>query len=433
MRDLFPGYYRPTNDEFADMWRDGTIAFDANMLLNVYRYTPKTRERFFDIVERLQGQIWLPHQAAYEYQEKRLTVIAQQLHAYAAIEKLLEDHLQKLEGELRAFQRHPLVSTEDIIKSLRRTINSVRRKLTTTRAEHPDLLQVDELRDRIDSLFCGKVGASYEEPRLDQVYKDADRRISKKLPPGYMDADKKDNGQESARRYGDVVLWHQLLDYAKVQKKPVIFVTDDTKEDWWLRREGKTYGPRPELVQEMHAQAGVGLYMYQTDRFLEEGQRYLRLKPQQEAIDEAREIRQHGEDISEREGQRQTLPSRADMHLAPYLGSLTDQYSTLFNALSGYKDGPTYTATAQHLLTNLIGSLKVPSTTDVIGNLLSNIQIPSTADQLSSQLRSISSLLRSTISDDQPSMVEECLNGEEEASSIDQNDTNDPELGEETE
>ena len=38
MRDLFPSYYRPTDEEFKELWEKCTFIFDANVLLNLYLY-----------------------------------------------------------------------------------------------------------------------------------------------------------------------------------------------------------------------------------------------------------------------------------------------------------------------------------------------------------------------------------------------------------
>ncbi len=45
MRDLFPGYYRPTEEEFAKMWQEGIFVFDANVLLNIYYNGPRKLDR----------------------------------------------------------------------------------------------------------------------------------------------------------------------------------------------------------------------------------------------------------------------------------------------------------------------------------------------------------------------------------------------------
>ncbi|MFM2060738.1 MAG: hypothetical protein RLZZ507_408 [Cyanobacteriota bacterium] len=38
MRDLFPGYYQPTEKEFAELWKECIFSFDTNVLLHIYRY-----------------------------------------------------------------------------------------------------------------------------------------------------------------------------------------------------------------------------------------------------------------------------------------------------------------------------------------------------------------------------------------------------------
>jgi hypothetical protein len=63
MRNIFPGYYRPTDEEFYKMWQECIFVFDANVLLNLYRYSPDTRDELLDVLERLKDRIWIPHQA----------------------------------------------------------------------------------------------------------------------------------------------------------------------------------------------------------------------------------------------------------------------------------------------------------------------------------------------------------------------------------
>ena len=79
MKNLFPGHYKPSEEEFQKLWAECIFVFDTNILLNVYRYSEKTRERLFEILGLLQDRIWLPYQVAYEYQEERLTGLKQKL------------------------------------------------------------------------------------------------------------------------------------------------------------------------------------------------------------------------------------------------------------------------------------------------------------------------------------------------------------------
>src|SRR5438128_8631528 len=79
MRDTFPGYYRPTGEQFRKLWGESFFAFDTNVLLNIYRYTSETREVFFRVLEGLQSRLWVPHQAALEFHRRRLDVIDEQV------------------------------------------------------------------------------------------------------------------------------------------------------------------------------------------------------------------------------------------------------------------------------------------------------------------------------------------------------------------
>ncbi|MCX5981321.1 MAG: PIN domain-containing protein [Nostocales cyanobacterium LacPavin_0920_SED1_MAG_38_18] len=301
MRDLFPGYYQPTEQEFDELWNECIFSFDTNVLLNIYRYSPQTRERLFDILEKLQERIWVTHQVGYEFHKNRLTVISQQSSAYDKIGKILDENLKigkiaTLQKDLEAYKKHSAIEVQEILENietaLKEVIKSVKNNLQDLKQNHPDLLREDILQDKIIEILNGRIGSPY--PDLLYIYKLAEERFKNLIPPGYKD---KDNKQKSVPDiYGDAILWLQLIDYAKSEKKPIIFVTDDDKEDWWLESGGKTISPRPELVQEMLTEAGVKFYMYSADRFLDYAQKFLHLSEQPEVIEEAREIREQDED-----------------------------------------------------------------------------------------------------------------------------------------
>src|SRR2546425_8220950 len=100
MRNLFPGFYERNEEEVNKLWQEGIFVFDTNMLLNVYRYSPETRNRYFEILRQLKEQLWIPYQVAYEYQDNRLTVIQEQIEAYKKIANILHSNSQNLESSL---------------------------------------------------------------------------------------------------------------------------------------------------------------------------------------------------------------------------------------------------------------------------------------------------------------------------------------------
>ena len=84
MRTTFLGYYRFTEEEFSTLWKDCLFVLDANVILNLYRYSKNTSDVLLNILKGISERLWLPHQIAFEYQDNRLETIAGQ-------EKLLEN------------------------------------------------------------------------------------------------------------------------------------------------------------------------------------------------------------------------------------------------------------------------------------------------------------------------------------------------------
>jgi hypothetical protein len=88
--------------------------------------------------------------------------------------------------------------------------------------------------------------------------------------------------------FGDAIIWFQILDYAKSQpqKKPIIFVTDDAKGDWWWIQSGKKWGARPELIAEMR-EVGVEFHMYDSSSFMEEAAKHSKNPPPEKDLADA--------------------------------------------------------------------------------------------------------------------------------------------------
>src|SRR5258706_10523544 len=105
MRNLFPGFYERTEEELNKLWQEGIFVFDTNMLLNVYRYSLETRNRYFEILHQLDNRIWIPYQVAYEYQNQRMSVIQSQAQAYEEVLKILQVTARTLKSSLEPYEK----------------------------------------------------------------------------------------------------------------------------------------------------------------------------------------------------------------------------------------------------------------------------------------------------------------------------------------
>lgn len=303
MRDLFSEYYRLTQGEFDFLWSECVFCFDANVLLDVYRYTPDTRNRLLAVLEKLQERIWIPYQVAKEFHENRIKVIRDQEVPYEKISSKVQKAITGLTNELQALslegrKPHPFINMQQVYAVLDGVLGQVEDVLQKSKEAHPDLLEDDPLLLRIAELFDGKVGDAYDPEALNAKYQEIKIRYSHEIPPGYKDLEAKEppaEGGTDSRAYGDAVCWFQMLDFAKQERKPIVFVTGDVKEDWWLKIYGKTIGPRPELIREMRKEAEVNYYQYVTDVFLERAEAHLNIESKPQAVDEIRDLRRQDE------------------------------------------------------------------------------------------------------------------------------------------
>src|SRR5260221_3874962 len=169
MRKKFFGYYKPTQQEFTKIWREAIFVFDTSVLLNIYRYTPKTREDFFKILEQLKSRIWIPHQVALEYHEQRENVISQQNSIYDDIEGTLS-YLQK--NVINKYKKgHPFADTSKIRDIFEEAVIKAKDVLHAAQSEHPDLLTEDIHLDRLTRLLKDdQIGDEFPKERVHNIY-----------------------------------------------------------------------------------------------------------------------------------------------------------------------------------------------------------------------------------------------------------------------
>lgn len=290
MRDLFPEYNKPNQTEFKKLWEEALFVLDANVLLSLYRFPQKTRKELLTTFEKIKDRLWIPNQVALEYYRNRNEVIYSQEKAYGdmllILEKNEEDVRKSIENK---HLKHPFIDCKRILKKITSNYKAIKAEMDKLKSKHPDWSKKDAIEEQINSLFKNKVGIPYDIKKVNEIYVIGQDRYRKEVPPGYMDENKNET-----RKYGDLIIWFQIIDKAKEINKPIIFVTDERKEDWWWRvggKTGKTIGAKHELIKEMKESAGVAFHMYQTDRFMEYAAQYLGIKPDKEMIEQIKQSR----------------------------------------------------------------------------------------------------------------------------------------------
>lgn len=129
MRTMFPGYYKPSEREFEQLWNSCIFVLDANVLLNQYRYSEDTSNQFIKIFEQISSRLWIPYQAAFEYQNQRLNVINKQLNQYKDLKEFIDNIEKNFDEKLRPLKRHPYIDPDTIMKKVKRTFTNIKKSL----------------------------------------------------------------------------------------------------------------------------------------------------------------------------------------------------------------------------------------------------------------------------------------------------------------
>lgn len=296
MQYSFPGYYEPSSDKLDEVWQNCVFVFDTNMLLNIYRYSTGARESFFEVLDRLESRLWIPHQVALEYHDRRIVVISEQVKAYDTVIKILDNAQNIVKKGLEVYKkRHAFIDPTRLTQNIIQAIDEARSDVRKAKRSDPYTKQAytDPLHEKIGRLFDGKIGKQPPQAKLREWYQEAEYRFQHRIPPGYHD-ERQNESRKDIKQYGDVILWLQLVEFIRETRKFVLFVTDDVKDDWWLPYE-ESQGPlrpRPELIQEMYTETGMFLWMYTGYAFMKKAREFLKLDARPDVVKEIKEVAQ---------------------------------------------------------------------------------------------------------------------------------------------
>ena len=284
MRSMFKGHFQESEATRRDLWKKAIFVFDANVLLNLYRYSDSAQKEFLRILTSIKGRSWLPEQCAYEFLENRISVISGQVRAYADVRK----QLSEVKDTFSRSKGHPFISEEGFNK-LESVIENLNKEISDRESNLKEMIGNDQILSELAEIFDEQVGERYSNDELSKLFTEGEKRYAERIPPGYKDGKKNPNASSVSERrsnFGDYILWRQTLDMAKGKSESVIFVTDDQKEDWWQISSGTTVGPRPELIAEFCEETAQKILIYTPDNFLRDAEPNLNQSISDETIDE---------------------------------------------------------------------------------------------------------------------------------------------------
>lgn len=251
-RKIYAGY---NDEELKKIWINAIFIFDNNILLDLYRSSYETRQFILNAMNQLKDNIYMPHQIMIEFFRNRTEEIYNTQERYSK----LRDQVSKFKTDLTSSLRLDNTDFFDTeIDNLLIKIDEYKKNSVVVENPNSDFI----LKELI-VLFDGKVGDSFTNSELESICIECDKRYSQNIPPGY-----KDNDKPSQQKYGDYLIWLQMINCSKERNKPIVFISRDQKEDWITVIKGKKQGPRHELRSEFMSKTGNDFHMYDLNQFI---------------------------------------------------------------------------------------------------------------------------------------------------------------------
>lgn len=287
MREVFSHHFASDHGRRENLWENCLFVFDTNVLTGIYRRSEEARDAQYKMMVALGDRLWVPYRVIYEFLDNRAKIVHDQAQLYAA-------SISELKGILSSFEvvtRHPFLSS-GVYHEFSLASQKVLTELEVSRQFHDGRITNDDVKGKLAEILAGKVGPNFTEERLVEIVKEGEQRYAQNIPPGFEDRGKHKGSsitEEIRKRYGDLIIWNQIVEKAKAEQRPVILVTGDQKPDWWAEQSGKTLGPHPALLEEFKKLSGQDFYLYSYHGFLDLANQYLDQKTSDSVIQEVRD------------------------------------------------------------------------------------------------------------------------------------------------
>lgn len=259
----FAGFKIASSQDVDTALREATVAIDANVLLDLYRFRPKTSQDLVKTLKSLGDRLVVPHQALREFWRRRQRAQDSPLGATKTAIDALAKSGRSTRDALAIWAKAVGVDDDELNDLTTRVDdffgnlqNELQRVLDDARAERA----ADPILAQLEEILEGRVTPPLKEDEWASCIEEAKRRIEAEEPPGYLDAHKQDSDLPEAGA-GDYLVWYQAIKYAQEQSRDLLIVTRDQKEDWWWRQQSDFIGPRPELTLEYHRLTKKRLFM----------------------------------------------------------------------------------------------------------------------------------------------------------------------------
>ncbi len=269
MRSRYPYHYSPTKEALEKAGETALFVFDTNALLDVLRLSPNLADKTIRVISSYQSRIKIPNQVDIEYHRRILETPAKMGNVvnqcignfdYPKIETIFKSFF-KIPKDLLPF---PKDCMDGYLKKFQAVVDEVLEDLKALRSHYNGLYLHQDYQYKISDILQTQILPGFTEDELKRIKAEGLERYENEIPPGYLD-----DSKDEDRKYGDLIIWKEILCLASDNKdKAIFFISNERKDDWVYKKYKKTWGPRLELLEEFGKFSDKIFYIYTLDQFL---------------------------------------------------------------------------------------------------------------------------------------------------------------------
>lgn len=267
-----------SKEEEKLLWQNAIFVLDTSAICGLYDLTDHYRSIMVSILSYLKERIWIPNQVKVEYMRNRVKSIKNPKYEKYTLPPAINN---KFVVEIRDLVKewesneyfHPFLD-EDKIKLVKDEIENANdhiRVVKETIKEQYKLRQQEIEKISTDDVLLDFVktlstGAPLDYSTIKAIVREGDFRYRNHIPPGFCDNDK----DVGLSKYGDLIIWKCIIDYARTNHKDIIYISNDLKADWVYQKGTYKGMPLTELLAEFNEETNQRIWFYTTLKLIDQ-------------------------------------------------------------------------------------------------------------------------------------------------------------------
>lgn len=226
------------------------IIFDTNVWLDIYKLPPITIQYIVQAIEDNIDSFWLPNQVYIEYNRNQKKNRDYAINRFKNIKQFSGESLSnmrdKINQEFVNLRNSELLNAKQLHREFEKAIKDIRKLLKKGFEKIDDDYQKDVkciseeydiVQSLIEKMYEEKDSKGFSVKELMKIYEEGEVRYKYNIAPGFTDNDKSE--VDYSIRFGDLIIWKEIL--LRIENYPanMIFVQNEKKSDWWKSYEKK--------------------------------------------------------------------------------------------------------------------------------------------------------------------------------------------------